>query len=276
MQTGDLFIDGVDAFTQYGAYLSNGQLAALLELPKLKTPTSTDWADLDGMEYDLTAPLLDSRTLSLKFHVRTPEGFYSLIEALQTGAYHTFNVPSIGQTYILRLTQTSNLSVAGNLITASLTFSEDTPDVPTGSPSTSPLIPLTGVTLDGTDLAYYGSTPIEGIRADVLTPLPVKEALKVTTCNTAGIALYDSQTVTQKPTTLTLPLYTTASTFTELIRRYHSLLAFLLQPNLHTLQAYNHTIQCFYQNVNISKVALNQPLLIYSLTLQAVTQQVEG
>ena len=276
MQTGSLLIDGVDAFTQYGAYLSNGQLAPLLELPKLKTPTSTDWADLDGMEYDLTAPLLDSRTLSLKFHIRTPEGFYSLIEALQTGAYHTFNLPSIGQTYTLRLTQTSNLSVAGNLITVSLTFSEDTTTAPTGSPSTSPLIPLTGVTFDGTDLAYYGSTPIEGIRSDVLTPLPIKEALKVTTCNTAGIALYDSQTVTQKPITLTLPLYITASTVTELIRRYHSLLAFLLQPNLHTLQAYNHTIQCFYQSVNISKIALNHPLLIYSLTLQAVTQQIES
>lgn len=276
MQTGNLLIDGVDAFAQYGAYLSNGQLAPLLELPKLKTPTSTDWADLDGMEYDLTAPLLDSRTLSLKFHIRTPEGFYSLIEALQAGAYHTFNLPSITQTYTLRLTQTSNLSVAGNLITVSLTFSEDIPTAPTGSPSTSPLIPLTGVTLDNTDLAYYGSTPIEGIRSDVLTPLPIKEALKVTTCNTAGIALYDSQTVTQKPITLTLPLYITAPTVTELIRRYHSFLAFLLQPNLHTLQAYNHTIQCFYQSVNISKIALNQPLLIYSLTLQAVTQQVES
>jgi hypothetical protein len=273
MQTGYLLIDGVDAFTQYGAYLSDGQLAALLELPKLKTPTSTEWADQDGMEYDLTAPLLDSRTLSLKFHLRTPAGFYSLIEALQTGAYHTFDVPSIGQTYTLRLTQTGSLSVTGNLITVSLTFSEDTPIVSTGSPSTSALLPLTGITLDDVDLAYYGIQPIEGIRADVITPLPQREALKVTTCNTAGIALYDSQTVTQKPSTFTLPLYITAPTVTELIRRYHSLLATLLSPNLHIIVAYSHTIQCFYQSVSITQLSLKRPFLLYTLTLQAVTNK---
>jgi hypothetical protein len=273
MQTGDLLIDGVDAFTQYGAYLSDGQLAALLELPKLKTPTSTEWADQDGMEYDLATPLLDSRTLSLKFHLRTTEGFYSLIEVLQTGAYHTFNVPSIGQTYNLRLTQTGSLNVTGNLITVSLTFSEDTPAVPTGSSASAALIPLTGITFDGTDLAYYGIQPIEGIRADVITPLPQREALKVTTCNTAGIALYDSQTVTQKPSTLTLPLYITAPTVTELIRRYHSLLATLLSPDLHTIVAYNHTIQCFYQSVSITQLSLKRPFLLYSLTLQAVTNK---
>lgn len=273
MQTGNLLIDGTDAFTQYGAYLSDGQLVTLLELPKLKTPISTEWADQDGMEYDLTAPLLDSRTLSLKFHIRTPEGFYSLIETLQTGAYHTFNVPSVGQTYTLRLTQTGSLNVTGNLITVSLTFSEDTPIVPTGSPSTSALIPLTGITLDSTDLAYYGIRPIEGIRADVITPLPQREALKVTTCNTAGIALYDSQTVTQKPATLTLPLYITAPTVTDLIRRYHSLLVTLLSPNLHTIEAYGHTIECFYQSVSIAQLSLKCPLLLYSLTLQAVTNK---
>ena len=275
MQTGNLLIDGVDAFTQYGAYLSDGQLATLLELPKLKTPTSTEWADQDGMEYDLTAPLLDSRTLSLKFHIRTPEGFYSLIEALQAGAYHTFYVSSIGQTYTLRLTQTQSLNATDNLITASLTFSEDTPVVPTGSPSTSLLIPLTGITLDNTDLAYYGIQPIEGIRSNILTPLPQREALKVTTCNTAGIALYDSQTVTQKPSTLALPLYITASAVTELIRRYHSLLATLLSPNLHTIEAYGHAVQCFYQSISISQLSLKQPLLLYSITLQAVTSKLK-
>ena len=276
MQSNLLLIDGVDAFTHYGAYLSNGQLAALLELPKLKTPASTEWADQDGEEYDLTTPLLDSRTLSLKFHVRTPEGFYSLIEALQTGAYHAFYLPQIEQTYTLRLTQTQSLSVTGNLITAALTFSEDTPVTPSDSPSTSPLIPLTGITIDGVDLANYGIHPIEGIRQNILAPLPQREALKVTTCNTAGIALYDSQTVTQKPSTITLPLYITAATITDLIRRYQSLLATLLSPNLHTLVAYNHTIECFYQSVSITQLSLNRPLLIYSLTIQAVTSKVNS
>jgi hypothetical protein len=273
MQSNLLLIDGVDVFTHYGAYLSDGQLASLLELPKLKTPTSTEWADQDGEEYDLATPLLDSRTLSLKFHVRTPEGFFSLIETLQTGAYHTFYLPQIEQSYTLRLTQTGSLNVTGNLITASLTFSEDTPIAPTGSPSASPLIPLTGITLDNTDLAYYGMHPIEGIRQSILVPLPQRDALKVTTCNTAGIVLYDSQTVTQKPATVTLPLYVTASTVTDLIRRYQSFLASLLSPNLHVMQAYDRTIECFYQSVSITQLSLTRPLLIYSLTIQAVTSK---
>ena len=67
--TGRLFIDDNDAYTDYGVYVEDNGLCGLIQFPAFKTPDSTDWPDEDGEEYDLTAPLLDTRTFQISFAI---------------------------------------------------------------------------------------------------------------------------------------------------------------------------------------------------------------
>ena len=61
MMEGRLFIDGGDAYLQYGAYVVNGGWNELVAYPPLKPVESNDWQEEDGIEADLSAPVLDTR-----------------------------------------------------------------------------------------------------------------------------------------------------------------------------------------------------------------------
>ncbi len=88
MMTGKLLIDNSDAYLDFGVYVENGALKQLIQYPSFKTIESTDWPDEDGEEYDLTAPVLDTRILQISFcisNVRYAEDFF---DTLSQGAYH--------------------------------------------------------------------------------------------------------------------------------------------------------------------------------------------
>ena len=53
-----LFIDGNDAYLQYGVYVTSGGFNELVAFPPLKSVDSNDWQEEDGVEADLSAPVL--------------------------------------------------------------------------------------------------------------------------------------------------------------------------------------------------------------------------
>ena len=51
-----LFIDGLDAFSEYGIFVEQYGYKALVQMPSFKKLSSTEWPEYDGEEVDLSAP----------------------------------------------------------------------------------------------------------------------------------------------------------------------------------------------------------------------------
>lgn len=66
MMSGRFYIDGKDAFTEYGIYVQEGGYNELVAFPPLKAVTSNDWQEEDGIEPDLSEPTLNTKEFFLK------------------------------------------------------------------------------------------------------------------------------------------------------------------------------------------------------------------
>ena len=101
-----LFIDGNDAYLQYGVYVTSGGFNELVAFPPLKSVDSNDWQEEDGVEADLSAPVLNTREIQVKFAFSGLfSRFCAFIELLSDGAYHEFYCAHIQRTFTLRMTQ---------------------------------------------------------------------------------------------------------------------------------------------------------------------------
>lgn len=74
MMSGRLYIDGVDVYKQYGVYVSDNGWNELVAMPPLKTVDSNDWQEEDGIEADLSSPVLNTREVNITF---ATQGVYS-------------------------------------------------------------------------------------------------------------------------------------------------------------------------------------------------------
>ena len=99
-----IYIDSIDIYAQYGAFVSEGGYNELIAYPSLKSVKSNDWQEEDGIEADLSEPVLDTKEFSMKF-VFTGKNYRlgGFIELLSDKAYHTFNFKEIGRTYRLMI-----------------------------------------------------------------------------------------------------------------------------------------------------------------------------
>ena len=59
-------MDGVDVYATYGAFVVQDGYKGLVQWPALKEPDSNDWAEEDGIEVDLSAPVLDAKEVRLE------------------------------------------------------------------------------------------------------------------------------------------------------------------------------------------------------------------
>ena len=62
---GELYIDGKDAYTDFGVWITEGGYDGLLPFPELVEPDRNDWPDEDGIEPDLEKPTLKPRELNI-------------------------------------------------------------------------------------------------------------------------------------------------------------------------------------------------------------------
>ena len=65
--SGKLYIDGYDVYKQYGVYVTDGGWNTLVAMPPLKDVEKNDWQDEDGIEADLSNPVLNTREVSITF-----------------------------------------------------------------------------------------------------------------------------------------------------------------------------------------------------------------
>jgi hypothetical protein len=257
MMTGRLYIDGKDVYKQFGVYVSGDDgWNDLIAMPPLKSVDSNDWQEEDGIEPDLSSPVLDTREVSIKFAVA---GIYSryfdFIALLSDGAKHTFNCAYIGRTYELRLVSAGNLDYAKILGFVTLKFADDSP-LPnyTYTPPVSSIAPLDDYAIDGANFTDYGVRVLQGTLSEVIKNSDVKINL-LRNIQTKSGAIYDSKVVVYKSKDVKIYCLMRAGTLEELWRNYDALLYDLTRPGERTLwvNELEQEFPCYYKSCAVSE-----------------------
>lgn len=236
MITGRLHIDGDDAYKQYGVYVVKGGWNDLVAFPPLKTVPSNDWQEEDGIEADLSNPVLNTKEVQLKVAFSgTNSRFSALIELLSDGAYHTFECVYIGRIYRLRLVSQPNMAIAQTLETATLKLANDFPlDGYSYKAPDSSVVPAEDYKFDGRKFTDYGVRVLKGTLAEVKKTPTVKTNLLRNLSHLSG-AIYDSGQVTFKTKDVKIYCLMRAESLDGLWRNWDALLFDLIRPDEHLL-----------------------------------------
>lgn len=229
---GRLYIDGNDAYTEYGVYVVKGGWNELIAHPPLKSVESNDWQEMDGIEADLSAPMLDTREIQLKVAFAGLDNrFFTLLELLSDESYHVFECAYIKRTYRLRLVSQPNLAAAKVIGTATLKFADDFPLWGyTYKKPASNVAAYDDYTFDGVNFTTYGVRVLKGTLDEVIKTPTVKTNLLRNISTQAG-ALYDGKNVSYKSKDVKINCLMRADTLEELWRNYDALLYDLIRPN---------------------------------------------
>lgn len=120
--SGRLFFGDTDVWDDSYACVAFGGFNELIAFPPLKTPPANDWYEELGFDPDLSAPVLDTREVTLQFSA-TDEGDY----AYTLGKLYSVvdvRAPSIGRSWSLRFIAPTG---GAHSSTFGLKFAEDTP-----------------------------------------------------------------------------------------------------------------------------------------------------
>lgn len=277
--TGRFFIDGKDAFAEYGVFVQENGYNELVAFPSLKSVKSNDWHEEDGIEADLSAPVLDTKEFSMKF-VFTGENYRlgGFIELLSDGAYHTFNFSGIGRTYRLRMVSHTNLDTALFLGFVTLRLADDFPlDGYSYTTPASTVPPYGDYELDGRRLTDYGIRVLEGTLSEIEKSPVVKQNL-LRNIGTQGGAIYDGERVTFKTKEVKISCLMRAQTLAELWQNYDALLYDLVRPQERVLYADATGLEypCHYKSCSVSEFyASGKIWLNFSITLVFTAFRVE-
>lgn len=269
MLTGLLLIDNVDVYSNYGLYVKN--YAPLLTMPQYKSSsiTTTDWHESDGLDADLSAPVLDGRQFQLQFHLahpNAPSDAQVLLSDLTSQVYHTFNFPVLGKTHTLRLVTNPSFAQNARFDTLSLTFAEDAVTIPTVAvPTQETGIPL-GYIIDDADFALYGCTVVKGTRDSFLKFGQPKEALKRSFRTVVGINYDSGDTIHLKTRDITVNLHMRTATVAEFWARWYALWNAVLKIDtaaqtltdraVRTIEGDGMTFRCYYKSSNPTRFLL--------------------
>ena len=255
--TDKLFIDGKDVFAEFGVFVLNGGYDELVAFPSLKSIKSIDWQEEDGIDADLSEPVLDSKEFSMKFALTG--AYYRLgafIELLSDKAYHTFDFKEIGRIYRLRMVSHTNLDMALNLGFITLRFADDFP-MDGYNYYSSPISTISSYNdyeLDGKKFTDYGVRVLAGTLAEIKKSPAVKQNLLRNIGTQSGV-IYDGEQVTFKSKEVKIKCLMRAVTLSEFWHNYDALLYDLIRPGERSLYVDNtgYEYPCYYKSCKVSE-----------------------
>lgn len=271
MMTGRLYIDGHDAYLQWGVYVVVGGWNEAIAYAPLKTVEFNDWQEEDGIEADLSDPKLNTKEISLNFaYAGLYSRFIEFVNLLADGAYHEFNCVLIRRQFTLRMTQMPNLDHAATLGFVSIKFSNDFPlkGYSYREPSSS-VMRAEDYLIDGVPFTDYGCRILKGSLSEVMKSAAVKPNLIRNIATQPG-AIYDGAVVTFKSKDVKLNCLMRADTLDELWRNYDALLFDLIRPDERLLEVseLEQTFPCFYKSASVSEFYPDDKIwLAFTLTL---------
>ena len=268
---GRLYIDGFDAYTVYGVYITEGGYNELVAMPSLKAVKTNDWQEEDGVEADLLSPVLNTKNVSIKFAVTEAHGrYFSLIELLSDGSYHTFDVVYINRVFRLRLISVSVNSSVGDFALMTMKFADDFPlDGYTYKPPERTIPNDNSYTLDGIPFSEYGVRLLQGTLSEITT-IPNVKANMLRNIKTLSGAIYDPKTVVYKSKEVKLYCLMTAPTLFTLWKNWDALLYDLTKPDERTLWvgALKHYFYLYYKSCQVTNFFVDGKIwLQFTLTV---------
>ena len=277
-----LFIDGHDAFIEYGIFVEQGGYKQVIQFPAFKSLDVTEWLDDDGIEVDLSSPKLDTRTLQIQFCITNIRYAEDLFDELSIGAYHTFEFKELNRTYRLRMTQNGSFKSKIRLGKLTLTFADDFPIIPYGKhyPFGQSDIRQFGYEIDGIDMSQFGVYILDGTDESLRKAANVRENLKISTKDIHGL-IYDNSTVKFKSKDVTLKCLINCTGIAEFWRRYNALFAVLLDADERRFyySALSNEYQCYYKSMSVSKFDILRGCRIwceFSVTLTIINYRPVG
>lgn len=272
MMTGRLYIDGKDAYKQWGVFVVSGGWNELLAYPALKTVDSNDWQEEDGIEADLDNPRLNTKEASLKIaYSGLFSRFIEFVTLLADRGYHDFNCASIGRRFTLRLTQMPNLDAYKSLGFITLKLANDFPllDYTYKAPESS-IFSSDDYLIDGKAFTDYGCRILQGSLSEIMKTADVKTSL-IRNINILPGAEYDDDAkITFKSKDVKLKCLMRAATLAELWRNYDALLYDLIRPEERMLEVseLEQTFPCYYKSASVSQFFPDDKIwLEFTLTL---------
>ena len=268
---GDLYIDGKDAYSKYGVCILDGGYAELVAMPQLKTITTNDWQEEDGVEADLSEPVLDTRNIQLKVSADNRDSrYFTLIELLSDGAYHTFEVLNIGRTFRLRLASVTVSSYIMDFALLTMKFADDFPlDGYTYQEPVSTLPTDDSYAIDGRPTTDYNVRVLKGTLSEVVRTPEVKANL-LRNIKTVSGAIYDPKVVTYKSKDVKVYCLMTAEDTKTLWRNWNALLYDLVRPDERLLwvDSLEQEFPCYYKSCSVTEFYCeNKIWLKFTLTL---------
>lgn len=196
-----LYIDGIDVYEVFGAFISGSPKEVVCFHP-MKTVSSNDWGEYDGVEPDLTTYRVDVRTVTLTF------GFHGenkdipgFLEMLSNKAYHTFHFNTFGRSvyapiFNLRLVSTSSIDdlCDGRLGSLKLKFNCDSYDASgvEGMITGGKIPDSDEYLLKGKRFSAFNVSVLKGTLNAIRKPSDVKQRLTYKSATEKGL-IYDMQ-----------------------------------------------------------------------------------
>ena len=265
--TGRLLVDNTDAYTTYGFVLKD--YAPLLTMPTYKTVATNDWHEQDGLDADLTNPVLGGRQFALKFglsHPLTESEAQAMLYALTSQVYHSFEFPHIGKTFMLRLVSNGSFAQNVRFDTLSLTFAEDVVNIPAVTFPTAESVPQQGYILDDADFALFGCQVVKGTRDTFLKFAQPKEALKRSISIDNGIAYDIGDTIRLKPRDITINLHIRTASVADFWAQWYALwnavlkidtdTSIITERAVRTIEGDGMTFRAYYKQNKVDRFLL--------------------
>lgn len=247
------------------AKLVEGSLASLLSYPALKSLNKNDWAEESGTEYDLSAPQLSAKEITLQLLL--PESLYpNLVTLLSVHTYANYTFDFINLTYRLRLIGLSKTQVSGGYVTADIRLSDDLPL--RGYTYQAPTLTAHNVEtyIDGKNLTQYGITLLEGTQQELITAGNAKTPYTAQNSTMSGLIAADVPIYFQERTaTLKCFMYLPINDF---LKGYFALLYDLVRPEERTLSYQGKSYKCIYKDGKITELYIDDPLIWVKFDLQ--------
>lgn len=254
--TGTLYIDGKDAYVNYGVFITSGGYKELSCFPPLKAVSSIDWGEEDGVEPDLTDTKLDTKEVAITFAAHRAMLVGAFFDLISDRAYHTFDFREMERVYRLRLTTESTLNAKQHLQSFTLRFANDFPlsDGYSYQQPQSGLVAQSGYELDGRSLAEYGVLILQGSDAEIQKSPAVKLNLLHNVSSRHG-ATYDGEVVKFKSKEVKLSCLMRAKNLTEFWRNYNALLFDLVRPGERSLyvDSTGYEYPCYYKSCSVTE-----------------------
>lgn len=285
MTTGLTRLGNIDLYDTYGLIIADGGYESLISYPALKAVPFNDWPEENGLEVDLSTPVLDTKTVSIPFISYDYYKLRNFYNVLREGGYLTFNFLEIAYySVMLRLTGQQGLILGEGTQQwrFNLTFSDDFPlrSYTYQSPNNSVTPTDYNYKLDANYFSQYGIIILQGSNAELLKMPGIKQKLIRKYSDQPGILngsinqyTIDNQDPRTQSKEVTLNLLITASTLTLFWRNYKSFLYDLKRPGiryLNTSPVLPFLQECFYKRSTVHRFLFDggRVWCHFSLTLE--------